>query len=1531
MNEENTIIPLVERIHKTFTSADIVYELIFVDDLSTDTTRRVISRLKNKYPIKLLLKRSEKERGKWKSIFMGIRQSAYDTVGFIDADLQYPPEKLPDMLRQLKNNGVVVARRKHYAGSIVRKIASSIDSFLFGKILYRMPYDIQSGMKVFRKHIALEIEESSISPWATDLVLLVTARDLGYSIGSVDILFEKRKSGKSKVNIITVTGHIVLNYLKLKLRSSKVYQVHSNKSGSMIGMGYRHKGTDYITHSSLPHSSSAIITLTKTQQLFIAVLLLAFLFGLVRDIRLTFTIIVAFLSFLYFADVLFNLWLVLKSLYFPPEIVVGETEITSLQNKDLPVYTILCPLYREAHVIPQFIDSINRLDWPKNRLDVKLLLEEDDADTMKAIRHMDLPSYMEVLTVPEGKPKTKPKACNWGLSHAKGEYVVIYDAEDKPEPDQLKKAYYTFKHLDPTIACLQAKLNYYNPHHNLLTRFFTAEYSLWFDVILTGLQNANTSIPLGGTSNHFRTHEILSLHGWDPFNVTEDCDLGARLFKNGYKTAIIDSTTYEEANSHLGNWIRQRSRWIKGYIQTYFVHMRSPWTFIKNHGVHALMFQMVVGGKIAFILINPILWIVTISYFILYRYVGEAIESVYPTWVFYMAATSMVFGNFLCMYYYMIGCAKRGQYAIIKYVFLVPFYWLLVSISAIKSVIQLIIKPYYWEKTHHGLHIKHIKNSEALSEKKQIFQQKAWRFTGSTLGGASMLIAASGIANVINFALSAYLTRSISFEAFGLIALVNNVWALADIPIGSIGRTVSYRSAFIFGKYGVYAASFWRIVRKRLLYITLGVSFLWAILIPYSSRFFQTGSAIPFLFFTPVWIIATLSSVDMGLLSGSHKFALIAAIIVIESISKFLYAVILVSTGFIHDVYIAIPLSMATSFMVGWFAVKRLARSITADTQSYNLRFPKWFLGTTVMQDVSTVVFFSLDVILAKHYLPPKEAGQYALLSIIGKIILFIGSAFAQFFNPVISKAEGLGRGTWHIFIKLLGISTAASMVAYLVIGVYGEYTAPLLFGPKALPILEYLPTYAAAILIFSISRNMIIYQQIKKRHIIPITALLFAGAQLYLLTIHHGSIAEFVNIQFAISIALIIGIIFMSTLSIILDTIESNYEDITGLFKPMAIQPSGSGSKTILIYNWRDIHHAWAGGAEVYIHELAKRWVAMGHTVIVFSARSLKNPSHEIIDGVHLMRHGHVFSVYIWAWLYYLTHFKKTADVIIDSENGIPFFTPLYSKQKIFLLIHHVHQRVFRTSLTPPFSWIATFLEGKLMPYIYRKVKVITVSPSSKADIIDHNLTDTDPSIIYCGVDNTLYTPGIKSKIPLVAYVGRLKSYKSLHVFIRAALEILKHIPTVRFIIAGNGEEKRRLMELADRLNIEKYIDFVGTVTNEEKIRIYQKAWVFVNPSLMEGWGITSIEANACGTPVVASNVSGLRDSVYNPHSGFLVPYGNHEEFAKHITLLLKNPALRQRMSREATKWASKFEWDKSASQFLNLIDKSNRSGTCI
>ena len=490
----------------------------------------------------------------------------------------------------------------------------------------------------------------------------------------------------------------------------------SRKNQKEKGKGFNYAGKEFIHYSNLPTHEIAFHRLSGLQMIIIFCLVEALVISFCLNWHATLVALVALLTFLYFADLLFNFFLIIRSFTKDPEIKIDENEINEYK-KGWPTYTILCPLYKEAHVLPQFIKAIKSMNYPKNKLEVMLLLEEDDLETIQKCKEIYLPKYFKTVIVPHSMPKTKPKACNYGLRLATGEFSVIYDAEDIPDPMQLKKAIVAFSKVKRNIICIQAKLNFYNPHQNLLTRVFTAEYSLWFDLVLTGLQSIHAPIPLGGTSNHFKTADLRRLKGWDSFNVTEDCDLGMRLIKKGFQTAVIDSITLEEANSGAKNWFWQRTRWIKGYMQTYLLHMRTPKEFIQGFSEpHLITFQFVVGGKVVSMFINPLMWVITICYFAFRAHIGTFIESFFPTPVLYMGVFSLFIGNFLYMYYYMIGCAKHGHHELVKWVFLVPFYWIFISVAAWVATYKLIATPHQWSKTEHGLHLNNQKAVDHASK-----------------------------------------------------------------------------------------------------------------------------------------------------------------------------------------------------------------------------------------------------------------------------------------------------------------------------------------------------------------------------------------------------------------------------------------------------------------------------------------------------------------------------------------------------------------------------------------------------------------------------------------------------------------------------------------------------------------------------------------------------------------------------------------------------------------------------------------------
>jgi cellulose synthase/poly-beta-1,6-N-acetylglucosamine synthase-like glycosyltransferase len=446
---------------------------------------------------------------------------------------------------------------------------------------------------------------------------------------------------------------------------------------------------------------SAATTLSTGQRRVLIATTIGLLVLLVLAPVATLTALVAAATALYIAVFLFRFRIFVTALRGTYTIDVPDDEARAIPDAELPVYTILVPAYHEPQVIGRLIEGLSRLEYPWSRLDVQLLLEEDDAETIAAAEAAKPNRHISIVRVPYSEPRTKPKACNHGLLRARGELVTIYDAEDRPEPLQLRRAVAAFRRLGPDVACLQAKLSYHNANQNMLTRWFTAEYGMWFMHFLPGLVARNAPIPLGGTSNHFRREILEGIGAWDPHNVTEDADLGVRLHRAGYRTQVLDSTTYEEANSDFVNWVKQRSRWYKGYLQTWLIHMRDPKRLWRELGAKGVVeFTLFVLGTPLLAMLSPVFWALTVLWFL-----GQPpeIAALFPGWVYYLGLFALVFGNFSFLYLTMVGSYRLRDPRIVIAALFTPIYWVMMSIAAIKALVQLLHAPSFWEKTVHGL------------------------------------------------------------------------------------------------------------------------------------------------------------------------------------------------------------------------------------------------------------------------------------------------------------------------------------------------------------------------------------------------------------------------------------------------------------------------------------------------------------------------------------------------------------------------------------------------------------------------------------------------------------------------------------------------------------------------------------------------------------------------------------------------------------------------------------------------------------
>jgi cellulose synthase/poly-beta-1,6-N-acetylglucosamine synthase-like glycosyltransferase len=469
---------------------------------------------------------------------------------------------------------------------------------------------------------------------------------------------------------------------------------------------------DHLLHNSI-HSlrehdpdQSASTNLHWRQVGGVAIGLIVLITLFIYAAKVTAQIIVLLATIVYVAVLTYRIRLFISSSQSSAQISISDAEARAVADEDLPRYTVLIPCYREPSMIGELVRSIGEFEYPTSKLDVKFLLEADDYETVSTALFIDPGPPFDVVLVPAADPRTKPKALNYGLQLAEGDYVTVYDAEDKPEPLQLRRAVVAFDRVDDSVACIQARLVYHNPDQNLITRWFALEYIVWFSQFLPGLVQRDAPIPLGGTSNHFRRELLEEVGGWDPFNVTEDADLGMRLHRRGFRTAMLDSITYEEANSDFVNWIKQRSRWYKGYLQTWAVHLRHPrglWNDLGPRGF--LEFNLFVGGTPIMALVNPIFWLLSILWFVTKP---VFIEAIFPGVTYYAAVASWLAGNAVLTYInvlvaYDMSASVVGRKGLHRAALLTPLYWVMMSIAAAKAGFQFIFEPSRWEKTVHGL------------------------------------------------------------------------------------------------------------------------------------------------------------------------------------------------------------------------------------------------------------------------------------------------------------------------------------------------------------------------------------------------------------------------------------------------------------------------------------------------------------------------------------------------------------------------------------------------------------------------------------------------------------------------------------------------------------------------------------------------------------------------------------------------------------------------------------------------------------
>ncbi|MEM6564202.1 MAG: glycosyltransferase [Pseudomonadota bacterium] len=374
---------------------------------------------------------------------------------------------------------------------------------------------------------------------------------------------------------------------------------------------------------------------------------------------------------------------------------------TKMQPFRMPRVSILVPLLKEREIAGQLIARLSKLTYPKSLLNVVLVLEENDQLTRETIARTELPNWMSVIEVPQnGSLTTKPRALNYALDFCKGSIIGVWDAEDWPEPDQIEKVVSRFHEAPEDVACLQGVLDYYNSRSSFLSRCFTIEYAIWWRIVMPGMARLGLVVPLGGTTLFFKRDILEKLGGWDAHNVTEDADLGVRLARHGYKTELLATVTREEATSRVWAWVRQRSRWLKGFLVTYCVHMRRPGKLMRDIGFWRFLgIQTIFLAAVSQFAAAPVLW----SFWLTLLGAAHPLEMTLGTGAVIAAMSLFIASELLSFILGVTAVSGRDHRHLIPFLPGMMLYFMLGAFAAYKAVWELIWAPFFWDKTQHGV------------------------------------------------------------------------------------------------------------------------------------------------------------------------------------------------------------------------------------------------------------------------------------------------------------------------------------------------------------------------------------------------------------------------------------------------------------------------------------------------------------------------------------------------------------------------------------------------------------------------------------------------------------------------------------------------------------------------------------------------------------------------------------------------------------------------------------------------------------
>lgn len=687
-----------KRVAEAFAGTDYEYEVIVVDDRSRDGSAEYVRSMESVLPVRLVEKHGMK--GRAGSIKEALDQSRGGRIVLLDPDLAFPRDAFLSMIGTLDMVDVAVAERSKYP-FLAYKIFSKLYRWVFSYMLLSVHADVRSGLKMFRRELlgSLRFDPHFDPRLGFDALLLFHAQRKGV-IKSVPMAYTRPMFHHGVLDSVVSRMSLASGIVGLTFsRSLRVFFpfLYPPQPLEYFEAGFTNVN-DYLFLAP-EQSAKGHLTREVYFLIFYAFFFIIGYFWLIhsltgRSFAWSFFFHIAVIQF---ALILFKVYVVSITFRLPPQPPKGLTEE---DKQNLPVISVILPVYKEKEVLPQLCKRMAEMQYPPDKLDLIFIFEQGDDETIDAFVRMEKPAHFKGLVSPDVKPKTKPKALNVALRETKGEFLVIFDAETLPEKDQFMKAMAAFKY-SPQLDYVHCRIDVYNASVNWLTKMYTAEFAFFYNFFLPGLATVKSPTPISGHSVYFRREQLIKVGGWDAYNLAEDCDVGIRMFRNGYKNAtVLDSASWEQSTTKLGDWIKQRTRWMQGFVQTSMVNLRFPALLWKDLGSfrNVLMFVFHVPGGVFLNGLNLIQWMMLIFWVVTN---DPIIQTIFTDVLLYLSVLSFFLANLMFTYFNLLGLYYRKYYAFVGLAMLSPLYWVLLSYATLRAIVRFFRQESTWDKTNH--------------------------------------------------------------------------------------------------------------------------------------------------------------------------------------------------------------------------------------------------------------------------------------------------------------------------------------------------------------------------------------------------------------------------------------------------------------------------------------------------------------------------------------------------------------------------------------------------------------------------------------------------------------------------------------------------------------------------------------------------------------------------------------------------------------------------------------------------------------